>query len=79
VDIIAVMDQERLYTELKRDMPDFVQIILLPKSGGVGLNKISFDVLTVLCPLWMEKPDKNKQELEKGLNSKILLEKSIFV
>ncbi|KAL4234900.1 Cleavage polyadenylation factor subunit clp1 [Mactra antiquata] len=35
VDVIAVMDQERLYTELKRDMPDFVKIILLPKSGGV--------------------------------------------
>ncbi|XP_060553316.1 polyribonucleotide 5'-hydroxyl-kinase Clp1-like [Ruditapes philippinarum] len=35
VDVIAVMDQERLYSELKRDMPDFVKIILLPKSGGV--------------------------------------------
>ncbi|XP_052819343.1 polyribonucleotide 5'-hydroxyl-kinase Clp1-like [Mya arenaria] len=35
VDIIAVLDQERLYNEMKRDMPDFVQIILLPKSGGV--------------------------------------------
>jgi len=35
VDIIAVLDQERLYSELKRDMPDFVKIILLPKSGGV--------------------------------------------
>ncbi|KAH3711010.1 hypothetical protein DPMN_070509 [Dreissena polymorpha] len=35
VDIIAILDQERLYTEMKRDMPDFVQIILLPKSGGV--------------------------------------------
>lgn len=35
VDVIVVMDQERLYSELKRDMPDFVKIILLPKSGGV--------------------------------------------
>lgn len=35
VDVIAVLDQERLYSELKRDMPDFVQIVLLPKSGGV--------------------------------------------
>ena len=36
VDIIVVMDQERLYNELKRDMPDFVKIVLLPKSGGVS-------------------------------------------
>ncbi|XP_014774939.1 polyribonucleotide 5'-hydroxyl-kinase Clp1 [Octopus bimaculoides] len=35
VDIIAVLDQERLYNELVRDMPDFVKVILLPKSGGV--------------------------------------------
>lgn len=35
VDVIIVMDQERLYNELKRDMPDFVKIVLLPKSGGV--------------------------------------------
>ncbi|XP_062574339.1 polyribonucleotide 5'-hydroxyl-kinase Clp1-like [Saccostrea cucullata] len=35
VDVIIVLDQERLYNELKRDMPDFVKVILLPKSGGV--------------------------------------------
>ena len=37
VDIIIVLDQERLYTELKRDMPDFVKIIQLQKSGGVSI------------------------------------------
>jgi hypothetical protein len=42
VDVIAVMDQERLYSELKRDMPDFVKIILLPKSGGVGIVLLEF-------------------------------------
>lgn len=36
VDVILVLGQERLYSELKRDMPDFVNVILLPKSGGVS-------------------------------------------
>ena len=35
VDTILVLDQERLYNELVRDMPDFVKVIFLPKSGGV--------------------------------------------
>lgn len=35
VDVILVLDQERLYNELVRDMPNFVKIVLLPKSGGV--------------------------------------------
>ncbi|KAJ8983107.1 hypothetical protein NQ317_001850 [Molorchus minor] len=35
VDVIMVLDQERLYNELVRDMPNFVKVIFLPKSGGV--------------------------------------------
>jgi len=35
VDVICVLDQERLYNQLKSDMPDFVKIVLIPKSGGV--------------------------------------------
>lgn len=35
VDIILVLDQEKLYNELVRDMPNFVKVVLLPKSGGV--------------------------------------------
>ncbi|KOX67341.1 Protein CLP1 like protein [Melipona quadrifasciata] len=35
VDAILVLDQERLYNELVRDMPDFVKVVFLPKSGGV--------------------------------------------
>lgn len=35
VDVICVLDQERLYNQLKGDMPEFVKIVLLPKSGGV--------------------------------------------
>ncbi|XP_067010563.1 protein CLP1 homolog [Anabrus simplex] len=35
VDIIIVLDQERLYNELVRDMPTFVKVVFLPKNGGV--------------------------------------------
>lgn len=33
--MILVLDQERLYNELVRDMPRFVKVIFLQKSGGV--------------------------------------------
>lgn len=36
VDIILVLDQERLYNELVRDMPSFVRVVFLPKNGGVS-------------------------------------------
>ncbi len=39
VDVIIVLDQERLHNELTRDMPDFVKVILLPKSGGVRARR----------------------------------------
>ncbi|KAI4488123.1 PREDICTED: protein CLP1 homolog [Polistes canadensis] len=35
VDAILVLDQERLYNELVRDIPPFVKVVFLPKSGGV--------------------------------------------
>jgi len=34
-DVVLVIDNERLYNDLKRDLPDFVKIILQPKSPGV--------------------------------------------
>ncbi|XP_068210605.1 protein CLP1 homolog isoform X1 [Palaemon carinicauda] len=34
VDLIIVLDQERLYNELVRDIP-FIKVVFLPKSGGV--------------------------------------------
>ena len=37
VDVIIVLDQERLYNELVRDLPDFVKIAFQPKSGGVRM------------------------------------------
>jgi len=36
VDVLLVLDQDRLHSQLKRDMPDFVKVVLLPKSGGVS-------------------------------------------
>merc|ERR1719273_2053463 len=35
VDVILVLDQERVYNDLVRDMPSFVKVVWLPKSGGV--------------------------------------------
>ena len=35
VDFVVVIDQERLHSDMTRDMPDFVNVVLLPKSGGV--------------------------------------------
>lgn len=36
VNVILVLGQERLYNELVRDVPGFVKVVLLPKSGGVS-------------------------------------------
>jgi len=53
VDVILVLDQERLYNELVRDMPVFVKVVLLPKSGGVSfINKI-FGYLSVIVATFM--------------------------
>jgi polyribonucleotide 5'-hydroxyl-kinase len=41
-DVILVLDQERLYNELTRDMPAFVKVVFLPKSGGVVERGTSF-------------------------------------
>ncbi|PIO76356.1 Pre-mRNA cleavage complex II protein Clp1 [Teladorsagia circumcincta] len=35
VDVVVVLDHERLYNELQRDLPTFVKILHQPKSGGV--------------------------------------------
>uniref|UniRef100_A0A914W0J6 Protein CLP1 homolog n=1 Tax=Plectus sambesii TaxID=2011161 RepID=A0A914W0J6_9BILA len=35
VDVVIVLDHERLYNELQRDLPAFVKILHQPKSGGV--------------------------------------------
>ena len=46
VDVILVLDEERLYNELVRDMPGFVKVVLLPKRRGVSItNKIILIIL----------------------------------
>lgn len=35
VDVIIVLDQERVYNNLVKEMPSFVKVVLQPKSGGV--------------------------------------------
>ena len=35
VDVILVLDNERVFNDLIRDMPKFVKVVMLPKSGGV--------------------------------------------
>lgn len=35
VDIVIVLDQEKLYNELVQKLPNFVKVIFAPKSGGV--------------------------------------------
>ncbi len=35
VNVILVMDQERLYNELLRDVDSSINVVFLPKSGGV--------------------------------------------
>ncbi|MFH4973785.1 hypothetical protein AB6A40_000494 [Gnathostoma spinigerum] len=35
VDVVVVLDHERLFNELQRDLPSFVKILHQPKSGGV--------------------------------------------
>lgn len=42
VDVVVVLDQERLYNELSRDMPTFVKVVFLPKSGGVVERSTTF-------------------------------------
>ena len=52
VDFIIVLDQERLYNELVRDMPDFVKVLFQPKSGGV---RIFFTIIYKLMENWAKK------------------------
>ena len=35
MDVIVVLDQERVYNDLKKQFGNKVQIVHLPKSGGV--------------------------------------------
>lgn len=51
VDVILVLDQERLYNELQRDLPNFVKVVFLPKSRGVCLETFNTQACRVVNPL----------------------------
>lgn len=36
MDVVLVLDHERLYLDLQRDLPSTTNIVPLPKSGGVS-------------------------------------------
>ncbi len=38
VSVVLVVDQERLRVQLKNDLPDYIKVISVPKSGGVIAN-----------------------------------------
>lgn len=40
VELIIVLDQERLYNDLVRDLPVKVKVVFQPKSGGVSLSDL---------------------------------------
>ena len=42
VDVVLVIDQEKLYNELERELPKFVKIVFTPKSGGVVTRSKEF-------------------------------------
>lgn len=42
VDVVLVLDHERLCNDLQRDLPDTTQIVPLPKSGGVVVRSREF-------------------------------------
>ena len=43
VNVIVVLDQERVYNDLKKQFGNKVQIVHLPKSGGVRVGQ--YDVI----------------------------------
>lgn len=42
VNVIVVLDQERVYNDLKKQFGNKVQVVHLPKSGGVSRNSSTF-------------------------------------
>jgi polyribonucleotide 5'-hydroxyl-kinase len=42
VDVVLVLDHERLYLDLQRDLPKTTEIVPLPKSGGVVVRTREF-------------------------------------
>ncbi len=49
--MIIVLDQERIYNDLVRDMPKFVKVVWQPKSGGQKYHEIVF--CSICCGILM--------------------------
>ena len=41
VDVVFVLDHERLFHDLQRELPESTQIVPLPKSGGVSCKLLN--------------------------------------
>ena len=54
VDVIVVLDQERVYNDLKKHFGNKVQIVHLPKSGGVRkfLNNVGMCFYQQMEKFW---------------------------
>jgi polyribonucleotide 5'-hydroxyl-kinase len=67
VDVILVLDQERLYNEMVRDMPNFVKTVFLPKSGGVSYSIVILDSsFNAVFHQVVERSSKIRQETRDG-------------
>ncbi len=51
VDVVLVMDHERLYNDLQRELPSSTHIVPLPKSGGVS-DLLVYCCVCSLCSLY---------------------------
>ena len=49
VDYIIVLGKELLQFKLERDVPNFVKIVLMPKSGGVSFRCDKVNVFGGRC------------------------------
>ena len=49
VSTVLVLDQERLRVELKRDLPEYVKVLSLPKSGGVSYFYFELTLFMISC------------------------------
>ena len=44
MDVVLVLDSERLYNDFQKDLPNNTSILRLPKSGGVSNINININI-----------------------------------
>lgn len=63
MNVIVVLDQERVYNDLKKQFGNKVQVVHLPKSGGVSRNSSTYNLVhataTALIQVIFEVPNMN--------------------